>query len=469
MARRKSALKKTRKQPIRKSIVRASKFPAERLPSELIHMIFTYLEPTEAAAFRLVGRVVAEVGLQYLAPTVYLALNEESYDRLLAIAEHPIVSTYVVELEYETEGLRCINRRQWDHKITGRPIIYSRDASSETPNRSASARTWRAYDRESVRDITLLNRRQTTRALNRAWSMYEEFHASQKRVQQARFFPEKIAQAMRQLPNLKTIVASADGAYKRYVAQMEKLLPTYYILRYEQFGRSSIADTTSSILLAAESVDLRFHHFLSKPINLQIFGQIHNNLASLKKSMLHLETMDLKITLQRDRREDESSNMEVLEEGCVLDLVTSAPNLQHLKLVFNTFYCDLMAIPFNKTIGGFYWPFLKSVSLVSFNSHEHELCDFFERHARTLKHVSLIDMRHYEGSWQRTFQEMRRKFAFGKQLKTCRLSGYFWSFESRGSYVVDTVISDYIQATDFEDISLNEYCEITGVPSMEFD
>ena len=433
-------------------------------------MIFTYLKPTEAAAFRLVGRAVAEVGLQYLAPIVYLALNEGSYDRLLAIAEHPVVSKYVVKLEYETEGLRFINRHQWDQVITSLPVIYSRNASSETPNRSASERTWRAYNRESVRDISLLNRRQTTRVLDRAWSIYGEYHASQKRVQEAHFFPEKIAEAMKQLPNLKTIFASADGAYKRYVAETKKLLPTYYVLRYEQFGRPSIADTTSSILSAAESADLRFHHFLSQSINLQIFVQIKDNLASLKKSMLHLETMNLNFAqLQRDGGEDESINMEILEKGYVLDLVTSAPNLQHLSIAFSTLWYDYTDIPFNKTIGGFHWPFLKAVSLVSLCSHEQELWCFFGRHARTLKHVSLEDIRHYEGSWQRTFQEMRRIFAFGQQLNTCRLSGCFSSPTYREIYIVDAVISDYIQATDFEDISLNEYCKTIGVPSMQYN
>ena len=141
MARRKSAQKIRLKKPIRKSIVWASKSPAERLPSELIHMIFTYLEPAEAAAFRLVGRVVAEIGLQYLVPTAYLALNERSYDRLWAIAKHPIVSKYVVRLEYETEGLRFINRLQWDLAIKSLPISNSPDVASERPQPYASART----------------------------------------------------------------------------------------------------------------------------------------------------------------------------------------------------------------------------------------------------------------------------------------------------------------------------------------
>ena len=467
MARRKSAQIIPKKQPIRKSIVQASKVPTERLPSELIHMIFTYLEPAEAAAFRLVGKVVAEIGLQYLVPTAYLALNEESYDRLLAIAEHPVVSKYVVKLEYEIEGLRLISRHEWDQQIQSLSEISSRDATSETPNRSASARTWRAYDQEFVRNLTLLNRRQTTSALNRAWLMYEEYHASQKRVQQAQFFPEKIAEAMKQLRNLKTLSATADGAYKRYVAEMKKFLPTHYLLDSRQFGRSSIADTTSSILSAAESVDLRCQHFLSRFINLQIFGQINSNFASLKNSMLHLETMKLGFTVIRGGREIHSIKIDIVEKGCVLNFVTSAPNLQHLRLAFDTLCDFFLEIQFNKTIGCFHWPFLKAVSLVGLYSHEYELWIFFGTHARTLKHVSLKNMHQYERSWHKTFQEMRREFAFGQQLNTCRLTGYFSSPTHIIEDIEDTVVSDYVQATDFEDISLDEYCEIIGIPPIE--
>ena len=41
----------------------ATRFPVDCLPSELIHMVFVYLKPTDAAAFRWTGRVVAEIGL----------------------------------------------------------------------------------------------------------------------------------------------------------------------------------------------------------------------------------------------------------------------------------------------------------------------------------------------------------------------------------------------------------------------
>lgn len=89
-------------QAARKS-VQAVKVQADRLPAEFIHMVFTYLEPTEAAAFRSAGRIFAEIRLQYLALTVYLTLEGESYDRLWAIAEHPVVSKTVNCLLYEAD------------------------------------------------------------------------------------------------------------------------------------------------------------------------------------------------------------------------------------------------------------------------------------------------------------------------------------------------------------------------------
>ena len=160
-------------------------------------MVFTYLKPTEAAAVRWAGRVVAEIGLQYLAPTVYLTLKEESYDRLLAIAGHPTVSKYVVELDYKTEGLRPMAREDFDRMIRRTGVIPQRNDSSERPDSCASARAWRAYQRESLRNIPVFNQRLTKQLLNRAWSMYEADYASQKKVQQANFFREKTAKAMK--------------------------------------------------------------------------------------------------------------------------------------------------------------------------------------------------------------------------------------------------------------------------------
>ena len=87
------------KQPVSKSI-QAHEFVADCLPPELIHKVFVYLRPTEAAALRRAGRAAAaDIGLEYLAPTIYLRLNEEESDRLFATANHPAASKHVVNIE----------------------------------------------------------------------------------------------------------------------------------------------------------------------------------------------------------------------------------------------------------------------------------------------------------------------------------------------------------------------------------
>ncbi|CAD6582235.1 MAG: hypothetical protein ASARMPRED_000908 [Alectoria sarmentosa] len=146
MARRKAA-RKAGKQAARKS-VQVATFPADRLPAELIHMVFRYLKATEAAGFRWAGRVVAEIGLEYLAPTVHLALKEKSYDRLLAIAEHPIVSKSVRCLHYEADTFKMQTRDQWELRIIGPAYLHSMQYTPKVPKNDASSREWRAYNRE---------------------------------------------------------------------------------------------------------------------------------------------------------------------------------------------------------------------------------------------------------------------------------------------------------------------------------
>lgn len=417
MARRKAA-RKCGKKVTCKSI-QAPKFPADHLPSELIHMIFTYLEPTEAAAFRWLGRITAEIGLQYLAPTVYLTLNEESYDRLLAIAEHPVVSKYVVKLEYETEGLRRPDRESFDSMFRKKIGFMPRRYESERPSRFASARTWRSYERDSVRNIPLPSQRQTKELLNRAWSMYEASHISQKKVKEANCFPERLVVAMKQFRNLKKVSTSADSFYKRYVAPIKDLLPTYSFLYGPYPSFRSAADATSSVLLAAESADLRVDSFACERLDWHFFLQDNKNFAALKRSMLYLKSMNIEFSIRKDVSHDHLTwetdfiRGECLEKGRVLDLITSAPDLEHLGLIFERCWLLPIVPMLKEVIGNFYWSSLKLVSLEGLSSGENDLVEFCKRHAHTLRDLSLNNMRLYQGSWHVTFHSMRRAFRLG--------------------------------------------------------
>lgn len=470
----KAQKKRSGKQAAPRSIVQAPKSPADILPPELIHLVFTYLKPTEAAAFRWAGRIFAEIGLQYLVPTVYLALEEESYDRLWAIAEHPTVSKYVVKLVYETEGLGLIDRDQFDDRIRRTRVTPLRH-DSERPGSSASARAWRAYERELVREKSLLSQDQTTQLLDRAWSMYNEYLASQKKLQQAKFFLKKTEKAIRQFQNLKSICASADGAVERFSGELTELLPNYYFLDRATYGDMSSFNPTTSVLLAAESAGLLINHFSFEPLTWSIFAQNDKDLAALNRSMLHVRRTSITLAIQRASSQSRMmSDIEFIRRECLTNgrlqtFLASAPDLECLGLHFRT---RPQIYPTMKdTLGMIHWSSLKAVNLYSMSIYKHDLVGFCERHSHTLKLFSLSHMMLYDTSWDVIFHRVRQAFKLGRQLHACKLRGWFWSpahkhyhMDSKGKdkFSLGMLVSDYIRATDIGDISLHDFYEVRG-------
>ena len=469
MARRK-AVRKSGSQTAGKSI-QPSEFPADRLPSELIHMVFVYLEPKEAATFRWAGRVVAEIGLHYLTPKVCLRLREESYDRLLAIAEHPVASKCVVELEYETEGLRFLDRKAFDRTFTW----HERHVTSQRPTSVASARAWRAFERESRGNMPPPN---TAQLLDRAWSVYEAFQTDHKKVEQASFFPKKTVEAFKRLPNLKSISIPTISVHERCVAEIKDLLPTYFFKEKEASCVPLNIGATLSILLAVESAALQIESFCCKRFNWQTLMQDMRNLPALRRSMLHLQLIDIAFTEPCITRVDGSlefdySIEEYVEKRGIRSFLTSAPSLEYLGLSFGTWKNLVLPPRLRETIGNFHWPSLKAVSLDTVAMSENSLVDFCEIHAHTFRDLSLGRIRMEQGLWNATFHRMRRVFRLGQQLDTCTLEGMFWEDDSqedihmemicRGNKKLGAVISEYIRDTHIGDITLVDYYEMMGL------
>ena len=435
---------------VRKS-VRIYKFPADRLPAELIHMVFAYLEPKEAAIFRWVGRVVAAIGLHYLTPKVYLKLREESYDRLLAIARHPVASKCVVELEYETEGLRLIDRKTFDKIFTCTNPSSQRHDSSE---------------QEASRNVPLPSKkriaRKTNQRLSRVWSIYQEYQAAHKKVEQTGFFHAKMVEAFKRLPALKIFSTPAISAYERYVAESKKLLPTYSFDDVETYRDPSCMGATRSVLLAAESAGLQLSSLQCQRFNSKRLLQDSSELRTPSTSISQLKVLN--IAFGRYEFSD-IILVEYFTKRQVFFLITSAPKLERLGITFNACYHASV----KEIIGRFHWPALKAIDLAGLSSPEDELVPLFERHKYTLKEVSLRDMTMLSGLWEVTFHKMRRTFRFGHQLDACTLRGIFldseafYGMETTGKGNIDApgkVVSDYIQATDLGDIALNDYWEM---------
>ena len=464
MARHRTA-RKSGKQ-IASTSIQAPKFPANHLPAELIHMIFQHLQPTEAAAFRWAGRRVAAVGLEYLFRTLYLKLNEESYNRFFAIAEHPIFSEHVKSLEYETGGLGPVNRGDFTQMIaTPNTVIPQQDDFSERPGSTPSPC---ANSIETVRDIPFRSKKQGKELSNRAWSIFETFQARQAKVEQAGFFREKMVEAMKRFGNLETISARACTIHDRYDAQIKDLQPNCS-MRDVTWGLSSTVDATTSIILAADSARLPVHNFCCQDFKWQqIYGLDEEILAALKKSIFRLKAISLDFAPPVGDIEAGLIYRVYLENGIPMEFITSAPKLEFLELSFRRLLPVNLVPKLKNLVGNFRWRGLKAVSLNQVSACEDDLVRFCKRHANTLKTLSLSNIWLYQGSWGSAFHRIRQAFRLGQQLDTCKLDGFgtlSMAIWEDGKNVSGTIVSDYIRSTDIGDITLEEYFQVIDLNS----
>ena len=81
----------------------------DRLPVEILHGICTRLRARKnVLSFRLVCKTFAAIGAQYMLPQVPVAFLRQSFRRLKAISEHPVISQYVNTIIYQADVLPTI-------------------------------------------------------------------------------------------------------------------------------------------------------------------------------------------------------------------------------------------------------------------------------------------------------------------------------------------------------------------------
>lgn len=220
------------------------------MPVELVRMICDYLTPTQVASIRCVSRTIAAIGLEYIATTVTLTLKEESFDRLLEIAHHPVVSKYVQSLRYEHDFLTDLSRTQWEDNIITPKYLDGKIQCTriETPAFRASKRAWRAYNREC--SVYRACNTYGTKRLDHAYSTYQNLRAEQELACRSDFFITKLKDGLQRLPNLTTICMPSLGNYSRYQMEIAKSLDGAF---YDQSTiQSDSVAVTRSILLAIE-------------------------------------------------------------------------------------------------------------------------------------------------------------------------------------------------------------------------
>ena len=417
-------------------------------------MVCGYLTPLEVASIRIMGNItIAAVGLEYIATTVTLTIEEKSFDRLLEIAHHPVISKYVHTLHYEHDFLTESDRAEWEETIRTPNFVALLNGYDSGPDsiNNASPRAWRAFYRGR-----LLEPYNTygKKRLDQAFLTYQNHCAEQDRARRSDFFSNKLAYALHHLPNLRTIQMPTHGNYSRYQKEIAKSLNGASHDKFE-IESESVAVTRSLLLamdqaihpsqdrntlaasfghganptasthnssniidedpagsnqagpsLGVEGPDgacsggstqrtLRIETLILGSLNWRLFLEDDSVFSIMKRSISHLTKLDIRLLNgncvlgNRHFLVDGRARKECLRKERLYEFVKSAPCLEELNVSSN----DWSLAHVRNVVGSFHWESLKTVHFHRVLIDVRSVVEFCSRHSSTLSKLSLGDLR----------------------------------------------------------------------------
>lgn len=413
------------------------------LQPELLHMICIYLEPAEIAVIRLLDRNIAVVGLEHIVSQIHLIAQPDSFDRLLAVAEHPVANQYVTSIFYEADLLESPrslqpqdDRERWENSVVAPNYAGASLKKLPDPYFAAVCDCLpRKYYRRSP-DNGSNQQYYTKRELQQAYKIYRSYCTEQRRMHESAVYEEAMVRAMKRLPHLTWIkISCGRGMTNHFRAAFEAGLSENVALDYRVVGAFQL----SFLLSAADKAGLQIKHLVCG-----LLGQRFLDLCALerldpmKRSIQHLRSLHLffacipEETDPDDRPNPNGSRSDGTES---MRFVTSASNLEVFSIRFDIArYIDPPDL--KHIVLDFHWSSLASATFAKMSTSPETLVGFCNRHASTLKDFSLTDINLHSGRWDSTFYEMRQRLnlndmALGGLIRSGE--GESWDFDHKHS------------------------------------
>ncbi len=475
--------------------------PITKLATEVVHMIFGYLTPGEAANLRLLSKNMAAVGLHYLVPAVHLDLEEDSFNKLRDIADHPIVSKHVYELVYEVDRLESLSWEDWSRRIMGAGYnSWQYRGPPEAPGANASAAAMRAYSQELEIYLSMPVHRFPQEQIHQEWNGFRDAYIKQSNTCRSLSLPGKLRDTLIKLPKLRSVRTSSKNPMTRWMegfTQRHDALWDQNALVFDQPWSAWKVGlcSTLSVLRALGHHNLPITTLCLDGLNWQFLAQKDRDFMLTKESFRHLKDLSIffigRVTSGDEstsfslQRYDSDAFRRVKQRGRLVELLSAAPDLEALAVSFGE--CELIiAISLEHTFGTFHWNSLKAIELIAFETSENELLDFLSRHANTLESIILNAIDLSNGTWLTTLHRMRQTL----KLKHARVpteltenNGMIiwdgerkvecWDAERKVfiSSCFEDFMERYLQGHDKEDMTFEAYLaslrvERSGMPSV---
>lgn len=245
----------------------------EQVLPEVGGMICEYLDLPDIINLRLSSRHTSYFATPYFFPSASLVFTPASFQRLMAISKHPVISRYVNTLNYKANSLKKFHTR--DELQAG--LRRARDYRLEPITSAPSEDEYCAYQE-------MIRLQDTLRAKNHGTDL--------------------LRQAMLQLPGLKEVVM----LWRFTCPAIENYLRKDFnaALRNPSADRGSddpagVAQFRSA-LLTAHDIDLKLSRLELLGISWHFFKFTPDDLGKIKRAMRHLRDLEIRFTLRPRHR-----------------------------------------------------------------------------------------------------------------------------------------------------------------------
>ncbi|KAL8670402.1 MAG: hypothetical protein Q9168_005050 [Polycauliona sp. 1 TL-2023] len=348
----------------------------DKIAPEIQHMIFALLEWYYVPNLRLTCKAMADVGAYFTFSRVHLAFNTKMFEQLEQISKHP-AGIYVRSLDYNVReskehGLETFTARGEEHMVDRTRRISLLWDPDPRPARDAPTRDWRAWRRCLLRQCREEWRKQGLRLLD------------QQSLRDANYGQARLDSALAQFVNLKHLRLFSLEGHKN-----GDPFPDGY--PDPPRGLPQIL----SVLQAIDNSGQRLESLGYFRMNWRILAIEDDQYRMMKRVVAASKSIQFCILAHEgdDDMHDISAAAfaKLCREGRPLDFFTSMPNLQSLRVEFRAWndYQDAEAIDLKHIVGQCHWRNLREVDFYGFATTGEELLQFFQRHAETLKSVSL--------------------------------------------------------------------------------
>ena len=409
------------------------------LPPELLHMICVYLEPMDVATIRLLDRTIAAVGLQYLVSDIHLIPEPASFDRFLSVAEHPVASRYVTSLFYEADLLNprfLLDRQSWEKSIARSDDAGPLEEVQDPYFALACDRLPKRYIRKPSANASSHQQNYTKRELQQAYQKYRSYCAEQHRMNESAVYEAAMVRAMKRLPHLSSIIMSCKrGNTNQFRAAFEAGLSEDVSL-HSRMGHQLGVFQLRLLLSAADKANLGITRLVCGSIG-QSFVHLHHSperCDAMRRSLRNLRSLHLFLSHCPGASVGFSAINSLGTKAVLFQnshITTSAPDLETLSIRFEE---DRPIDPpdLKHFVLDFHWWYLASATFAKMSTGFRTLVDFCDRHAGTLRELSLTDIHLYNGTWASTFYHMRQRLELNKMALAGviqSVAGDYWNFE----------------------------------------